>query len=166
MLHIAMIALAVLSRPTPTTPAHRLAAHIVETSPSAAPYAQELAERILWESQHYGLDPALFAAIGYLESRYRMYPHGGRPETHLASLWQVYPSTAWLTIPRAERMRLSRSVVVSTGRAALILARHVRGRSGAAVYARYNRTPPRRSYIVALYRRARVIRAVLNPSQK
>ena len=146
------------------TPAHRLAHHIVSVSPSAAPYADELADRILWEAAHYRLDPALFAAIAYLESRYRLYPHGGGPGTHLAALWQVYPTEDWLRIPRAERLRLSRSVVVSTSRAALILARHVgRGPHAPATYCRYNRTPCRRGYLVALYKRAKIIRAALGP---
>lgn len=163
MLHIVVL-VALLggpSLPAPTA-AHRLELHIVATSPSAGPYAAELAERILWEAHHHGLDPSLFAAICYLESRYLLYPHGGSPETHLAALWQVYPSDVWLLQSRAVRLRLSRSVVVSTWRAAVILLRHVRRcGDGPACYCRYNRTPCRRGYIVALYRQARVIREVL-----
>lgn len=161
-MHALMIALAIASSPAPSTQASRLAWHITTTSPSAAPYARDLATRILWESRHHGLDPALFAAICYLESRYRLYPHGGSSSTHLASLWQVYPSDVWLLQSRAVRLRLSWSVVVSTWRAAMILLGHVRRcGDGPACYCRYNRTPCRRGYIVSLYRQARVIREVL-----
>lgn len=148
------------------TPADRLADWIASTSPRAAPYAGELAARILYESQVHDLDPALFAAIGYLESRYRLYPHGGGPQTHQAALWQVYPSREWLAIPRAQRLRLSQSLVWSTWRAASILAYHVsrcRG-GGPACYCRYNRRPCRRGYMVALYQRGREIRRILSGS--
>lgn len=163
-----LLAAALCAGPVPLTRTDRLAQYIVEVSPEAEPYAVELAARIVWEARHYRLDVALFAAIGYLESRYLLYPHGGGPGTHLAAPWQVYPTPDWLRIPRAERMRLSRSVVVSTGRAALVLANHVRRCrvTGPACYCRYNRRPCRRGYIVALWRQARVIRAALNPPRK
>ncbi len=161
-MHALVLALAIASSPAPSTLASRLAWHIMTTSPSAAPYAAELARRIIWEAEHHGLDPALFAAICYLESRYRLYPHGGSPTTHLTALWQVYPSDVWLLQSRAVRLRLSRSVVVSTWRAAMILLGHVRRcGDGPACYCRYNRTPCRRGYIVSLYRQARAIREVL-----
>ncbi len=165
MLITAVLCAVVLGGPTlpPRTPAQRLAIHITDVSPSASPYAVELAERIMFEAGHYGLDPALFAAIGFIESRFRLYPYNGRPETTLASPWRIYPTEEWLLIPRATRLRLSRDIVVSTARAALILARHVRRCKGGPVcYARYNRTPPRRGYIVALYRRARILRRILH----
>jgi hypothetical protein len=159
----AILAAAIFAGPTaPTTRTDRLAAYIITVNPRAE-HARELAERIVWEADSRGLDVAMFAAICYLESRFRLYPHGGGPETHLAAPWQVYPSKEWLLIPRAQRLRLSRDVVVSTWRAATILAHHVaRCGNASACGCRYNRVPCRRSYIVALYRQTKVIRSVIS----
>lgn len=163
-MHAALIALAILSQPVPSSRADRLATYIVSVSPTAAPYALELAERILYEATAQRLDPALLAAVCQSESWYQLYPRGG-PGTHLAGLWQVYPDATWLAIPRARRLELQRSVVVSTWRAASILAYHVAscGAQTPACYARYQSGGPvvRRGYVVGLYLRARALRAVL-----
>lgn len=161
-----ILAAAIASGPIVEPRAERLAAYIANVSPEAEPYAMELSERILFESVTRGLDPALFAAIGYLESRYLLYPDGGEPETHLAAPWQIYPTREWLLISRVERMDLSRDLTVSTWRAAVILTWHVaRRRRGprhtARVYCRYNRTPCRRGYRAELFRQARIIREVV-----
>ncbi len=162
-----ILALAITSGPIAPSRAERLADHIISVSPKAQPYAREMADRILFESDTRGLDPALFAAIGYLESRYLLYPHGGKPETHLAAPWQILPTREWLTISRGERMAYSRDLVISTWRAATILSWHAsrvrRGRNphAAAVYCRYNRTPCRRGYRAELFRRAELIREVV-----
>jgi hypothetical protein len=162
-----ILALAITSGPIAPSRAERLAGYIVKTSPKAAPYAREMAERILFEADTRGLDPAMFAAIGYMESRYLLYPHGGKPETHLAAPWQIYPTREWLEISRAQRMVLSRDLAVSTWRAANILSWHVsrvrRGRNPhtPATYCRYNRTPCRRGYRAELWKQSRIIREVV-----
>lgn len=161
-----LLAAIILAGPTkPLTQEDRLAAYILEVNPRATYDTGELARRIIFEAQAHRLDVALFAAIGYIESRFRLYPHGGGPRTHQAALWQVYPDETWLLVPRPQRMELSRNLTWSTWRAATILA-HLIGRSPhtPATYCRYNRRPCRRSYIVALYRQAKRIRAVLGKS--
>lgn len=145
---------------TPAPLRDPLAVHVVQVHPGAAPYADELAERIRAEAHHFGLDVALLAAIAEIESRY----HLRQPGEQLASVWQVYPGPLWLRIPRAERLVLQADLVVATWRAAVIVAHHVsrcRG-AGPACYCRYNRRPCRRSYIAELYQRARTIRAAIN----
>ena len=133
MLPTAAVLTALMVSPAPAR--DRLAAHIVSVHAGAAPYAEELADRIRAEALHFGLDPALFAAVAEVESRYHLRQRGEQ----LASVWQVYPDATWLTIPRAERLVLQRDLVVATWRAAVILAYHVsrcRG-GGPACYCRF-----------------------------
>ena len=161
MLAVVAVIAALMVSPAPS--GGKLEAHIVRVHPGAAPYAGELAARIKAEAGHFGLDVPLFAAICEIESRYHLYQPGRRPADSLASIWQIYPDADWLAIPRMQRQRLSRDLVVATWRAAVILAYHVsRCRvRGPACYCRYNRQPCRRGYIAELYKRARVIRAAL-----
>lgn len=161
MLHM-LLAAAIFAGPTkPLTTQDRLASYIVSVHVGAAQYADLLAERILWESQVHGLDPALFAAICYVESRYHLYQPGHDPRYHLASLWQIYPDSRWLKISRIRRMILSRDVVLSTFRAAALVA-YWASRCGhtASCYAHYQSGYAKvsRGYVVALYSAAKTIR--------
>lgn len=84
----------------------RLAAFIVKTQPRAKGYAKVLARRIVLESRAHGLDPAIMAAIAWIESDYRTRARNSRDGSH--GLWQLmardsYMSRAWAELRRAGR---------------------------------------------------------------
>ena len=123
--------------------------------------AAELAERIIYEANHYGLDVALFAAIAWSESWYQLSARGTSGER---GLWQVYPDADWKRQSRVDQRHWTRHIVLSTWRAATIVA-HFAARHGhtAASYCHYNSgyAHCRRSYRAALRTRARAIRRAL-----
>jgi hypothetical protein len=158
-----LLALAIAVAPAPEpTQAEKLALYITTVYHGAESYAPELAARIIFESRHYGLDVALFAAICHTESWFSLMAHGTSGEW---GLWQIYPDRTWRRMSKIDQMHWSWHIVIATWRAATILAYHVRrcNTHTAHCYARYNSgfAPVRPGYVYALRTRARAIRRAM-----
>lgn len=100
-----IIAVVILGAPAPVK-VSRLAAHIVRVQPLARAYSVELARRIFVESAAFGLDPAIMAAIAWIESDYKTGARNSRDGSY--GLWQLmardsYMSRAWASLRRAGR---------------------------------------------------------------
>ena len=158
-----ILALAVTVAPPPEpTQAEKLAGYIVTIYHGADSYAPELAERIIYEAEHFGLDVALLAAIAYNESWYQLSAKGTSGER---GLWQVLPDSDWRKMSRADQRHWTRHIVISTWRAASIVAHHAaRCGHSAACYCHYQSgyAKCRRSYSGALTTRSRAIRKAIN----
>ncbi|KKK81790.1 hypothetical protein LCGC14_2809910 [marine sediment metagenome] len=161
-MHALLLALAIATAPAPEpTQAERLAGYITTVYHGADSYALELAQRIIWEADHFDLDPALFAAVAHNESWYQLTARGTSGEV---GIWQIYPDRMWRRMKPIDQMHWTWHIVISTWRAATILAHHVRRCGpGPRCYCHYNSgyAPCRRGYIASLRTRSRAIREVL-----
>jgi hypothetical protein len=160
-MHALFLAVAIAIAPPPSTQAERLASYIVHTYHASESYADELAERIVWESSHYGLDPSLLTAICHLESWFSLMARGTSGER---GLWQIYPDRTWRRMKPIDQRYWTWHIVISTWRAATIVAHWARryGHSADA-YCHYNSgyAPCRRGYVHKLRVRSEAIRRVL-----
>lgn len=144
----------------PLSRVDRIEQYILSVYHGASSYSRELAERIVYESDNFGLDPALLTAIAHTESYFQLSARGTSGER---SIWQILPDGNWRKMPLIDQLYWSRHIVISTWRAATIVRIHA-NRCGhtARCYAHYNSgyARPRRAYVARLIKRSMAVRSI------